>query len=357
MNRRTTPVLLAAATLAASSAFAQNAQRDTPKDEPAPAPGSPEQVEQAREIMPRVGTNQTPVMPTRTAESQPVHPGLTEGQDWLKVLHETLETDVEPSTLAEGAFVMGRLGDLVAGPSGLLIFVPDKDSRKPGEGAVLLMPSRALGQLGHEWNGHRVRVSGEIYTYHGRNQLLLSSYRLLPATPPEPAQGGDADAQPAPDSEEAGQPALSDDPGVRELLDELRGEPEPGADAGSIHERLGDARSQAALPRAAVRVDERAATGLEEGELVLRRPARMVRNPRGAWTLVFDNDQTHPGSASTELIVLPCQTLMRMETVAMEGGDAAQMLVSGRIHVYEGDAYIMPTLVQRVRPGQINSLQ
>lgn len=335
---------------------------------PDATPGSPEQVQQAEEILPRMGTNQTPVMPTKPAESNPVQPGLTGGQDWLRVLHETLETEIAPSTLAEGAFVMGRDGDLVSAPSGLLIFVPDRESREPGEGPVLLMPSRALEQLLLEWTGQSVEISGEIFTYHGRNQLLLSSYRLIAQTQSEPEPEDQqtttpstprGDEEPEPDA-----PSLEDDPAVRDLLKELEQGLTPGK---TIPAQAGNdgpdaLRSRAVLPRSPVSVNEQATPGLEEGTLILRRPSRMTRNAQGAWTLVFDNDNDNTSTdattpRATELIVLPCRTLMKMETAAMQAGDAARLLVSGRVYTYQGNAYLMPTLVQRISPSEINPLQ
>ncbi|MEX0876932.1 MAG: hypothetical protein WD114_05690 [Phycisphaerales bacterium] len=334
------------------------------EEEEAIQPGGVEQVEEAEKIMPRVGTDQTPVLPTQPAVSEPVQPGLTGGEDWLRVLHETLETEVVPSALAEGAFIMGRHGQLVPGPMGLLIFVPDKETRLAGEGPMLLMPSTTLAQLQNEWTGQPVRVSGEIFSYHGRNHLLLSAYQLIN----EPAPGEETDSQAEPSSapqdasgEHPAEPepsSIEADPAVRDLLDELEQQLSPddaGDEQTSVHERLESAQNRG-IPRPPVVVNDRVPPGFEEGTLILRRPARMTRGVTGAWTLVFDNDDPMATDAP-ELTVLPCRALMRMEHIAMEQGDADQLLVSGRVYTYHGGLYFLPTLEQRVRAGELNPLQ
>ncbi len=312
-------------------------------------PGSAEQVEQARSILPRVETNQTAIMPTQASVSVAVQPGLGEGPDWLDVLNDTLETKLAPSTLAEGSFIQGRVGDLVLAPSGQVIFVPDRAEREPGEGAVILLPCRALERLQEEWSNQRVVVSGEVLTYHQRNMLLLSDYRLVREQPNEIPQ------QPAtePGTEIDEPEGLEADPEVRDLLRELDrpdpNDPREGADL--LRNRL------EALPRTPQRDTSAQTTGPEEGTLLLRRPARLVRNADGAWALAFDNDDPTDMKENASIIVLPSRALMRMEQWAMDQGDAARFLVSGRVYAYRGQSYLHPTIAQRLGASDINSIQ
>lgn len=312
-------------------------------------PGSAEKVEQARSILPRVGTNETAVMPTTAAVSQAVQPGLGEGPDWLDVLNETLETKLTPSMLAEGAFITSRLGDLLEAPTGQIIFVPDRQQREPGEGAVILLPSRALERLQDEWSGQRVLISGEILTYHSRNMLLVSDYRLVRELPATDTQS-DTSADPANEPDSPAQ--IEDDPEVQDLLREL--DRNSGNDSNVEADPLRDRIE--ALPRTPQRDAESTAVGPEEGTLLLRRPARLIRNADGAWALAFDNDD--PSSElNTALVVLPCRALMRMEQWAMDQGDAAQFLVSGRVYSYHGESFLLPTIAQRLGASDINSIQ
>jgi hypothetical protein len=332
-------------------------------------PDQSEKIEEALSILPRVGTDQTPIMPTQPAVSNPIQPGLTEGEDWLKVLHDTLSDPITSSTLAEGAYLLNRPGRLVQGPNDLLIFVPNRETREPGEGPVLLLPCRTLEQLESEWTDQTIEVSGEIFTYHGRNQLLLSAYRLTSTiqqseqTTDQSSPKNESESSTQPESTQISPSSVEEDPDVRDLLKELEiNADEPGSSKTSIHEQLQNATTQGvaqASRRQQVRVPD-SIKGVDEGTLILRRPGRMIRNSSGAWVLVFDNDQTELDSESTtasEFIIEPCRMLMRMEQLPMQSGDAVQLLVSGRVYTYKGAHYILPTLMQRITAHEINSLQ
>ncbi len=354
MNALICPFAIAALLLPNTLANVPARAQSTPDDQ---SPGSPQQVEAARAILPRVGTDLTPVMPTRPKVSIALQPGLTEGHDWLADLHETLDEPTEPSTLAEGAFVLHRKGQLLPGPSGLMIFVPDKATRLPGEGPVLLMPCRTLEELETQWSGQPVEVSGEIFTYHNRNQLLLSAYRIAPShhepADQSPAEPTDPSAEQSPEDPEPA--SIEDDPDVRDLLDELEFNIKPADDANDSARRILEPISGQTTRRPQMtRVTS--TNGLDEGTLILRRPGRMIRNASGAWAIVFDHDDPDAPDR-IELIVEPCTMLMRMEQIAMQTGDAGKLLVSGRIYTYKGAHYILPTLMQHVRPQGINSLQ
>ncbi len=352
MNALICPLAIAVLLLPSAHARAQSIPDNQP-DQSVQSPGSPQQVEEALAILPRVGTDQTPVMPTRPKVSTALQPGLTEGHDWLADLHETLNEPTEPSTLAEGAFVLHRKGTLLPGPSGLMIFVPDKATRLPGEGPVLLMPCQTLEELENQWTGQPVEVSGEIFTYHNRNQLLLSAYRLDPSHHQPAPSPTDPTAEQSPtDSEPA---SIEDDPDVRDLLNELELNFKPADNANqSAHQVLEPISGQTAHRPQMTR--STSTNGLDEGTLILRRPGRMIRNATGAWVIVFDHDNPEAPDR-IELIIEPCTMLMRIERIAMQTGDAGQLLISGRIYTYKGAHYILPTLIQRVRPQGIYSLQ
>ncbi|MDF1810081.1 MAG: hypothetical protein P1U42_10340 [Phycisphaerales bacterium] len=352
MNTIRSSIILAliCGTANTQTVFAQSeSTMSSPSDQ---SPGNKQQVEEALAILPRVGTTQVPVMPTRQAVSVAVQPGLTQGQDWLKVLHETLEEPIEPSTLAEGAYILKRLGNIVRGPDGFLIFVPDKDHREPGEGPVLLMPCRTLEQLETEWSGQEIIISGEIFSYHKRNQLLISAYSLAKAD----AMNQDDQTTNSESKQDPQQPtSIEDDPDVQDLLEELEFQFQPTDNNRRANHRELDSPIIQTAPRKQATLPDSSA-GIEEGTLILRRPARLVRNNTGAWTVVFDNDNKDESDAIA-LIVEPCRMLMRMESIAMEDGDAGQLLVSGRVYTYKGSGYILPTLMQRIRPQGINTLQ
>jgi hypothetical protein len=339
MNRSDLPIAPLALVLLAGLAPASLAQDQ---------PGSAERVEEARSILPRVGTNESPVMPTTASVSIAYQPGLGEGPDWLDILNDTLETKLAPATLAEGSFIQSRLGDLVLATSGQVIFVPDRAEREPGEGAVILLPCRALERLQDEWGEQRVIVSGEILTYHQRNMLLISDYRLVRETPATEQPNTQAEQQTEPEAEPEEPTGLEADPEVQDLLRELD-RPDPN------DPRDGTDRLET-LPRTPQRDTAAKTTGPEEGTLLLRRPARLVRNAEGAWSLAFDNDDPNR-TDNASIIVLPSRALMRMEQWAMGQGDAARFLVSGRVYAYRGQSYLLPTIAQRLGASDINSIQ
>lgn len=361
--KRSIPMLAAVCLSAGTSIAIAQAYQQGPEDQ---TPGSPQRIAMARSVLPRVGTNQAVIMPTMPLVSVALQPGITEGEDWLKILHETLGEHIAPSTLAEGAFVLDRPGQLIRGPKDLLIFVPDADSRAPGEGPVLLMPCRTLEQLESQWIGQSVVLSGEIFTYHDRNQLLISKYQIVSNTnAPDHAKDGehaehtpgDPNAMNDAESANQGEPAgsVEDDPDVRDLLDELDSETDSlgTATRQPMPPSVSDASPKASpRPQLTASADQR----LPEGTLILRQPARMIRNSAGAWSLVFDHDAADSIDAIA-LIVEPCRMLMRMERIAMETGDAGQLLISGRVYTYKEAHYILPTLVQRLRASELNSLQ
>ena len=332
--------MISIAALTAAPALAQNEPTD-------PDPGNKQQIEDARSLLPRVGTDEKPVDPTQTPVSSPKQPGLTEGQDWLQILNDTLETQMGASSLAEGSFVLARLGDLIAVPGELFIFAPDRKQREPGEGAVLLMPCRTLEQMQSEWSGQRVLVSGEIFTYHNRNQLLISDYRFVREAPPEKTE-----EQPKEQPDPVADQPIEDDPEVQELMREL------DRDRPVVRQEEEDpfGLQPDTLPRTPVRQTTTVTSGPEEGTLLLRRPARLERNAGGAWMIVFDNDEPE-ADESMPLVVLPCRSLMKMEQWAMQQGDAARFIVSGRVYNYKGEPYLLPTMAQRLGPSDINSIQ
>ncbi|PCI09725.1 hypothetical protein COB72_05695 [bacterium] len=357
MNALRSSVSIAALLLAANSTLALASPDDqTTSQTISQTPGSPEQVQQALAVLPRVGTNQEAVMPTLQAVSVAVQPGLTQGEDWLKVLNDTLEDTAEPSQLAEGAFVLARPGTIVVTPSNLMIFVPDQATRQPGEGPVLLMPCQTLEQLGSEWSGQPIELSGEIFTYHNRNQLLISAYRIGALQPIEPELPENTSPDAPSDGPSSGSSSGEDDPAVRDLLNELSMQPSPTRPP---RQQLSTNPSAPKIGNRPQAVASSTSAGVEEGTLILRKPSRMIRNSSGAWTIVFDNDNASStrGMDTIDFIVQPCRMLMRMEQVAMEAGDAGQLLVSGRVYTYQGAHYILPTLMQRVRPQGLNSLQ
>ncbi|MBL4591849.1 MAG: hypothetical protein JKY96_07805 [Phycisphaerales bacterium] len=319
-----------------------------------PMPGSRERVEQAEAVLPRVQTNDTAIMPTVTASSKSVQPGLTEGHDWIEVLSETLDRRVVPSTLAEGTFLLDRLGRLVRGPMDRLIFAPDRAQRQAGEGAMLILPCSIKDQIAASWTGQSVLIRGEVFLYHGRNYLLPAWFSMVAPSPVEtPTLDTESPATPIEKVPAEPPASLDDDPEIKALLEELEAEmPSANAPGASIHDQLGNQELGPTRPAQGAST----ASGIREGTILIRRRGRLDRQADGAWALIFDNDEASDLGAEA-LTILPCRMLMQMESFSARDGGAKQLIVSGRVYASGGNGYLLPTLVQRVRLGDITPRQ
>ena len=315
--------------------------------------------------LPPMGTDQTPIEPTTPSISTPHQTGLTQGQDWMQVVNNSIGTVSTPITLAEGSFILSRTGRLVPAPNDRLIFVPTPEQRLAGEAPVLLLPNAALERLENIWANQPVTISGEIFTYHRRNHLLLSDFTLAPPNlqpnpTPIPESTEPVETEPAETSstqEPNPQPTLDEDPDVLDLLREL--DAETAAPSGSqlnpqsigpIQQRSNQHSSQLQTAPPIL------APGLREGTLLIRRPARLDRSSDGAWMAIFDNDDKSAPNG-IELTILPCALLMTMENQAIDFGDSARFVVSGRLYIHNNRGYLLPTFYQRLRTSNIKPWQ
>lgn len=345
------------ALLAGSAAHAQDSEPTASEESDTPAR---QRIEVLMDSMPRMGTDSTPIQPTEAQVSTPHQTGLTEGQDWMKVVNNSVVQVELPSALAEGSFVLSRTGRLVLAPNDRLIFVPDPSQRIPGEGPVLLLPCSTLDQLESIWANQSVTVSGEILTYHGRNHLLISDYAvgLVPLQTKPVAEEPAERTQPTESTdsmEESDEPAgLSEDPDVLELLREL--DAETNIDFNQQRVLQDNPRLQTQNSAQLQTTAPSLAPGIREGSLLIRRPGRLDRAPDGSWIAVFDHDDA-TSSDAVELTVLPCSLLMSMENQAIAHGDSTRFVVSGRIYIHDDRGYLLPTFYQRLRTSDIKPWQ
>ncbi|MEM7628469.1 MAG: hypothetical protein AAF356_03500 [Planctomycetota bacterium] len=340
---------LTACTLAAAPGLAQ------------PVPGGPDRPPQADE----------PIPATRDEPATSPQPGLTRGIDWLP--EPAAPGEAEREVLPEPWFLPLRSGGVVVGPGGHRVFVPDMSEREPGEGPMLLLPSAGLERivrvLQQPGAAQRVRVSGQVFLYRGRNYLLPAAVRFDAPAPTESRTNTDRpvpdqDAQAAAPSGPADRPASGRaDPDVEDLLRELdenggrdlappRREPprgradddRPGGDAranAGAGDEVGDG-GDAGLPR--------------DGAPITRRRGHVVRLSSGAWAFRPNND-TDSAGLQEPMVLLPCSELQRLERRALDSADRLEILLWGRVHRYGQRVYLLPTLVQLPPAGDINARQ
>lgn len=321
-------------------------------------------IDPSQDGLPRMGTNRTPIEPTEPLVSKPHVAGLTEGQDWMQVVNNTIGVVNPPSVLAEGSFILARPGRLVPAPNDRMIFVPDPQQRMPGEGPVLLLPCSTLERLERIWANQPVTVSGEILSYHGRNHLLINDFTLgiepARATPDITQEAENLqEAQPDMEADEIETDSvLDEDPDVLDLLKELDAEDPTASPMANPNDRLinqslrstenSNSQLQTAPPALA--------PGLREGTLLIRRPARLDRSSDGSWKAIFDNDE-RGNPAGIELTMMPSSLLMTMEQQSIRFGDSARFVVSGRVYVHNNQGYLLPTFYQRLRTSDIKPWQ
>jgi hypothetical protein len=80
---------------------------------------------------------------------------------------------------------------------------------------------------------------------------------------------------------------------------------------------------------------------LREGSFIVRRRGSMAKLPSGEWAFIFHRDAS--GAAERPMVLVPCQTLQRMQQTA--GDDPAQstFAISGEVFSYRGVNYLLPT--------------
>lgn len=94
------------------------------------------------------------------------------------------------------------------------------------------------------------------------------------------------------------------------------------------------------------------AAAADGGYLAAHR-GRMVRSVDGSWMFVSD-DEARDG---LRLTLLPCRMLERLEGIALREGDSTAVTLSGRVHRFRGDGYLLPTLFERERRAGVDPLQ
>lgn len=71
--------------------------------------------------------------------------------------------------------------------------------------------------------------------------------------------------------------------------------------------------------------------------------------------VAFDGDTKSPSPAP--MVLLRCRMTQKLDELATARGDDLVVQVSGRVFVYGGRNYVLPTLAQVVPTGDVKSLQ
>ncbi len=237
--------------------------------------------------------------------------------------------------LPEGTFLSGRPGAIVKTPGGMYIFVPSDASPGMAKATPMVLQwNQRLSQVAAAIEGSdaaAASVSGQAFVYKGRQYLLLSVFSMTRNTDI---------AKPAPGTQPATPDANAD---VRELIEQLDSRPSAP--------RAMDQRILTTEPTAVRGVKD---TVIAEGTVITARRARLVRGP-GGLTVTFDNGPGNAGLPPMQL--LPCRLLEQLESLAASRGENLTIRLSGRTTVHGGLNYLLPTMYQVIRPGDLRPIQ
>jgi hypothetical protein len=322
--------------------------------------------------------------------------------------------------LTEGTFVSKLEGELLLLASGDTVFKPRATAASDLTEPLVLLPnlltqrletSLSSGQetLGSSAGGGSIvgrhanaSVSGEVFVYRSKMYLLPSAYSLRvesssppapdtspaatgksadplekpapKATTPKPATPTSAPGAPAKTGTDAKAPSAStpqaptssaNDPRVEDLIRELearRSIPRaldpatPASAPGAGAPTTPDAGRDAATPRR---------DAAPEGTVIDGRRGRVIRAAGGGLIFVPDAGarNAQASAADQPMGLLPCRLLETIESrgggaLPGEGrGDQVQFRISGRVVVFRGRNYLLPTLAQVLPQTDITPLQ
>ncbi|MEM6392024.1 MAG: hypothetical protein AAF797_04565 [Planctomycetota bacterium] len=91
-----------------------------------------------------------------------------------------------------------------------------------------------------------------------------------------------------------------------------------------------------------------------EGEFVINRAGRLVRSSDQALSLfVFEADAA--ATPEPPMILQACRLLETMEDVVSRHGDSTVFVISGQVHTYRGNNYLLPTrMTPRIDRGNLS---
>ena len=176
-------------------------------------------------------------------------------------------------------------------------------------------------------------------------QPILLGLRLTPAGVLLSAQPPAGEQPPADEP-----PRPEEDPAVDRIIEDLEraAAPRPAVEPRSPG-HMTPARPGVPLPAGVRPMPAARGPGnlVPENTFLPSRSGRMTRTPEGQWIFTFDGGTD--GAAEPAMVLLPCQTLMEMETYGEGAGESTVLTVSGIVYVYHGRNYLMPTVFRPAR--------
>lgn len=249
----------------------------------------------------------------------------------------------------EGTFLVRQRGSLVKTSGGQWAFVFHRVPQGQAERPMFLLRSQHLARM-EQLAGQRPEeatflISGQVFAYRGVNYLLVAPIPPVLAQPDSNAASADQPAG-APAEAPSAPPQTGDaEPTTHDLLRTLEAQRDRPRALG-----LPPAPESTAAPP-----DRKAI--LAEGTIINRRRGRLVRAAGGETAVMFDNDADSAAGVDPPLILLPCLTMERMETIGIDRGESLVFEISGRVFAYGGRNYLLPTMFQIYAPTDLERRQ
>ncbi|MBL8886805.1 MAG: hypothetical protein JNK16_09105 [Phycisphaerales bacterium] len=270
----------------------------------------------------------------------------------------------------EGTFLVRRTGTVRILRTGEAVFIPDmpspRDARRRGERPMLLLPSQTLAALQSSIASSanpeetRVEVSGQLFVYRERQQLLPTIFTVVrSATPAAVDAAAKPSAPPAPPAvNEAGEATSvrpGDDPEVADIIRQLESRrsealpPISGATAETGKNEEGRTITAADADRT-----NASRSLVPEGTIFTDRRGRLVRMG-DRLGIAFDGDANTP--AEPAMYIIRSKALERLENSISSRTGSVDIVLTGRVYTYRNQNYILPLMAQLEPQGQLKPLQ
>lgn len=253
---------------------------------------------------------------------------------------EVIDREPIPGLLPEGSFLVRQFGTMrrVGAAGWVFIFAPDAGGETLPP--MPLLPSanlQAMEQIAApaEEAGREAGflVSGQVFRYDGGNYLLPTIFVQADGPDATPAEAPVESAEEAPERPD---PFAGDE------------DPEPSVD--EILARIEEASQQAPTGEPSAQFAPNPAGLVPEGTLVASRRGRVLRSDSGGWRFTPDVDADAPTGQDQPMDLLPCALLESMlEERRLLGSQP--YIVSGRVFIYNGRNYLLPTMFVIERSG------
>ncbi|MBX3390091.1 MAG: hypothetical protein KF691_11650 [Phycisphaeraceae bacterium] len=236
-----------------------------------------------------------------------------------------------------------------------------RDARRRGERPMILLPCQTLAAMQSSIATSanpaetRVEVSGQLFVYRERQQLLPTIFTVTRA--PTPASIPAKPAAPAAkdESEEATSVRPGDDPEVADIIKQLetrRSEALPQISITNPKDEKTDDSKAATEPEAEHAGAARSL--VPEGTIFTDRRGRLVRMG-DRLGIAFDGDANTP--AEPAMYIIRSKALERLEGAIANRTGTLDIVMTGRVYAYRNQNYILPLHAQLEPVGQIRPLQ